>query len=68
MAAVIADLRATPGTNTTSAQFAISVPVDATAGAARIASHAPIAGQIKRRRWYFDSQVQLSLRTMAGIA
>ena len=58
MAAVVSDLRATPGTNTTSAQFAISVPVDATAGAAPNCQPCAHCWTSQTQTLYFDSQAQ----------
>ena len=59
LAAVISDLRATPSSSSTSAQFGISVPTDATNGAAQNCQ--PCAGcwTARTQTFYSDSQGQL---------
>lgn len=58
MAAVIADVRATPKTSTTSVQFGISIPSSGTNGAAPTCQ--PCAGcwVAQTQAFYFDSQGQ----------
>jgi hypothetical protein len=59
-AAVLSDLRATPKSSTTSAQFGISVPTDATTGATQTCQ--PCAGCWTAQTQpplYFDSQGQV---------
>ena len=59
MAAVISDLRATPSNSTTSVEFGISVPTDATNGAAQSCQPCDGCWTAQTQTFYFNSQGQL---------
>src|SRR5262245_7618676 len=58
MAAVIADLRATPKGNPTSIQFGVNVPTDARNGAAQNCLPCAACWTAQTQTFYFDSQGQ----------
>ena len=59
LAAVLADVRATPKTSQTSAQFGINVPNDGTSGAAQNCQQCDGCWTAQTQAFYFDSQRQV---------